>query len=406
MPSPLVKTKTPGIFRRGSRYVVIFRDAQGRQRKRSAATLAEARVAKAAIAADVARGEYRERSRLTFAEYAAEWCETYSGRTSKGVRPLTLADYRKRLEQDAIPFLGRLRLSEVEPRDVKALAAHVAGRGVSANTVRLALAPVRALFATAVEDGLVRSNPTVGVRVVGSTAREADEEKAKALAPDELGALLEAIPEPERLFFRFLAQTGLRIGEAIALRVGDVDLGRRRVQVRRRWYRDNFAPPKSKHGRRDVPLSPATAQALWPLVAGRDPDALLFTSETGRMIDQSNLATRVLKPAARRAGVPWCSFHTFRHTVASTCFRAGWNAKQVQLVLGHHSPAFTLSTYVHLIPDDLPDAAFFDEGWQQGGNQTGRNAPKSDSSERPRFTAIAGETPDEPRQPETAVVYS
>jgi integrase len=409
MPSaPLVKTKTPGIFRRGSRYVVIFRDTRGRQRKRFATTLAEARVVKASLATDVARGEYRERSRLTFAEYAAEWCETYSGRTSKGVRPQTLADYKKRLEQDAIPFLGRLRLSEVEPRDVKALAAHIARRGVSANTIRLSLAPVRALFATAVEDGLVRSNPTLGVRVspMGNTAREADEDKAKALTPDELAALLEAIPERERLFFRFLAQTGLRIGEAVGLRVGDVDLGRRRVQVRRRWYRDNFAPPKSKHGRRDVPLSPATARALWPLVAGRAENALLFTSETGRMIDQSNLSSRVLKPAARRAGVPWCSFHTFRHTAASTFFRAGWNAKQVQLVLGHHSPAFTLSTYVHLIPDDLPDASFLDEGGQQGGNTTHRNVPNSDSQARPQFTAIAGEMPDEPRQAEAAAVNS
>jgi hypothetical protein len=39
-------------------------------------------------------------------------------------------------------------------------------------------------------------------------------------------------------------------------------------------------------------------------------------------------------------------------------FRAGWNAKQVQVVLGHHSPAFTLATYVHLIPDDLPEPRF------------------------------------------------
>ena len=388
MPSPLVKTKTPGIFRRGSRYVVVFRDAQGRQRKRSAATLAEARVVKASLAADVARGEYRERSRVTFAEYAAEWCETYGGRTSKGVRPQTLVDYRKRLEQDAVPFLGRLRLSEVEPRDVKALAGRVASRGVSANTVRLALAPVRALFATAVEDGLVRSNPTLGVRVGAATTVASDEEKAKALAPDELAALLAAIPEAERLFFRFLAHTGLRIGEAIALRVGDVDLGRRRVQVRRRWYRDNFAPPKSKHGRRDVPLSPATAQALWPLVAGRDSTALLFTSETGRMIDQSNLAFRVLKPAARRAGVPWCSFHTFRHTAASAFFRAGWNAKQVQLVLGHHSTAFTLATYVHLIPDDLPDATFLDAvGFAAHGLVERRARARDDRDRRGRDTA-------------------
>jgi integrase len=102
------------------------------------------------------------------------------------------------------------------------------------------------------------------------------------------------------------------------------------------------------------------AQKLWPLVGGRDADELFFVSETGRMIDPSNLTSRVLKPAARRAGVPWASYHTFRHTAASAFFRAGWNAKQVQLVLGHHSPAFTLATYVHLIPDDLPDASFFD----------------------------------------------
>ena len=173
--------------------------------------------------------------------------------------------------------------------------------------------------------------------------------------------------------------------------------------MRRRWYRDSFAPPKSKYGRRDVPLSPGTAQALWPLVAGRSSEAFLFTSSTGGMIDQSNLAARVLKPAGRRAGVPWCSFHTFRHTAASVFFRAGWNAKQVQLVLGHHSPAFTLSTYVHLIADDLPDAAFLDDGatgGQQEGNQTSRNEPKETSAERPGFTVIAGETPDVPRQAE------
>jgi integrase len=60
----------------------------------------------------------------------------------------------------------------------------------------------------------------------------------------------------------------------------------------------------------------------------------------------------------RRAGVAWASLHTLRHTCASRLFRAGWTAKQVQMVLGHHSPAFTLATYVHLIPDDLPEPEF------------------------------------------------
>jgi hypothetical protein len=72
------------------------------------------------------------------------------------------------------------------------------------------------------------------------------------------------------------------------------------------------------------------------------------------------VAARVLKPAAKRAGVPWVGFHTFRHTCATMLFRHGPNAKQAQMWLGHHSPAFTLATYVHLLPDDLPDPGFLD----------------------------------------------
>jgi integrase len=94
---------------------------------------------------------------------------------------------------------------------------------------------------------------------------EADEECVNELAEEELRRLLDEIakePGDCRLFFEFLAHSGLRIGEAIALRWQDIDLGRRRVRVRRRFYRDGFAPPKSKYGRRDVPLSHGMAQAL------------------------------------------------------------------------------------------------------------------------------------------------
>lgn len=58
-------------------------------------------------------------------------------------------------------------------------------------------------------------------------------------------------------------------------------------------------------------------------------------------------------PAAEEAGAPWAGFHTFRHTCASILFERGANAVQVQRWLGHHSAAFTLATYVHLLSDDL-----------------------------------------------------
>jgi hypothetical protein len=50
-------------------------------------------------------------------------------------------------------------------------------------------------------------------------------------------------------------------------------------------------------------------------------------------------------------------------------FRSGLNAKQVQMWLGHHSPAFTLAVYVHLLPDDLPNPDFLDALTQPGEAQ-------------------------------------
>lgn len=362
MPAPLERTRHPGIYRRGSRYVVVFRDPVGRQRRRSAATLAEARVLKASLAADIARGDYRDVSGVRFDEYAREWCRTYQGRTGRGIRETTLEEYRKDLEIDVIPFFGRTRLSEIQPRHIKSLAQKISDRGVAPATVRTVMAPVRALFATAAEEGLIRSNPCAGIRLAGRRpAGEEPVEARRALTEEELARVIDETPEEWRLFIRFLAQTGVRIGEGIALRWGDVDFGARRVKVRRRIYKGQVDVPKSRYGVRDIPISTTLAQELWrwrAASANTADEAPLFPSRTGTHLNGENLLGRFLKPAVIRAGVPWAGFHTLRHTCASMLFRAGWNAKQVQVVLGHHSPAFTLATYVHLIPEDLPEPEF------------------------------------------------
>jgi integrase len=98
---------------------------------------------------------------------------------------------------------------------------------------------------------------------------------------------------------------------------------------------------------------------------------LVFTARRGGRISPPNLMTRTLKPAAVSVGLgewvrtsrgrraeTWVGFHTFRHTCATVLFRNGWNAVQVQRFLGHSDPGFTLRTYVHLLPEDLPDPVF------------------------------------------------
>ena len=363
----LVRTATKGIYKRGNSFVVVYREPGGRQRKRSAPTLTAARELKASLHTDIQRGEYRASSRLSFAEYLPQWKAGYAGRTSRGIRAQTLTEYGKALEE-ALPYFGRMRLSAIEPRHLKEYAASLAQtserrkRGLSPNSVRLKLAPVRLLLATAFEEGLIRSNPAAGVRLSqqkGNALDSQEQAHAKALTEEQLELLLAEIPSDHRLFFELLAQTGLRISEALALRWEDLDFGTKRLKVQRRLYKGTLAAPKSRYGRREVPLSTALAQKLWTAKGSAGEETLIFAAGNGSALDSSNLFSRILKPAARRVGLDWVGFHSFRHSCATILFRRGWNAVQVQRFLGHHSPAFTLATYVHLLPDDLPSPEFW-----------------------------------------------
>jgi len=142
----------------------------------------------------------------------------------------------------------------------------------------------------------------------------------------------------------------------------DVDIDAQRLHVRRRLYHGVDAP-KSRYGRRDIPLTPHMLNALQQRRRSSnyaEDDEPVFATRAGTPLDYACVYNRVFKPAARRAGAPWAAFHTLRPTCAAMLFRNGLNAKQVQMWLGHHSPAFTLAVYVHLLPDDLPDPDFLD----------------------------------------------
>ena len=162
-----------------------------------------------------------------------------------------------------------------------------------------------------------------------------------------------------RPMYELLAATGVRRSELLAFEVRHLHLTGHRphMKVRQRVRRQRrnglvIGPLKSRHARRDIPIGLELADRLRAHVAGRGPRDLVFTSEVGTVLDPDNLADRVLAPACAEAGVEWAGHHTFRHTVASRLFAAGRNAKQVQCWLGHHSPSFTIDTYVHLLNAD------------------------------------------------------
>jgi integrase len=375
MAAKLEKTQTPGVFKRGSRYVFSYR-VDGKQRWESARTLADARKAKAQRSTDIDRGEHQEDSRITLRAYATEWIGRYVGRRKGGFREATRDEYRRQLEQYVYPHFGdRVRLTEITPKKVAAFVGWLSTQTkpaptkadpdarvpLSDATIRNVMAPLRACLATARSEGLIRSNPASETVLPTRAVIEDDDEDVKAMTRDELADVLALIDARHRTLFELLAVTGLRISEAIALQWCHLQLdgSTPSLRVRRGFVRGVMGPPKSRHGKRAIPLSHELVVALrahrkgseWP----GDTD-LVFPSLDGTPLDVSNLRRRVLVPAAQEADVAWIGFHTFRHTCATMLFADGRNAVQVQRWLGHHSAAFTLATYVHLLDEDLGEA--------------------------------------------------
>jgi integrase len=375
----LSKTSTPGVFRRHVKgcngegrcecsYAVIWRH-RSKQSMETFGTFAEAREAKARRAG----GESRPTSKVRFEDYFTDWIESYPGRTARGFSETSRSLYRRSIQDHALRRWRGWKLAEIEARDVRALYADLRAAGVSTSGIRGLRAALSAMFATAVEDGLVRSNPIRGVRIPTPRSAEPVDNHAKALTREELRLLLAAIPDDWRLFFEFLTHTGLRISEAIGLQWRHVELGRQpRILIREQLYNGERRRLKSATARRDIPLSPGMSSRL--RAHRRDTfsgdQAPLFATSAGTELNRPNVACRVLKPAAKAAGltvnrdgerVPWVSFHTFRHTCASLLFDQGRNVKQVADWLGHTDPSFTLRTYVHLLDAGVGDADFLDE---------------------------------------------
>jgi integrase len=390
MPAPMTKTKTPGVYKRGSRYVVVYRDINGKQRKESARTYEDARRLKATRNADVARGEYQEQSKTTFNAYSAEWVERYVGRGKRGFRESTRDDYRRLLRNYAHRFFAdRTKLTDITPRHIADFIGWLCneetqGKRLADSTVANALDPVRACLASAAQEGLIRVNPCVGASLPHRpTAEDIDDEDVRALSRQQLADFLAVVNPAYTTFFRLLSVTGLRVSEAIALqwRHLHLDGDRPHVKVRRGFVKGRVQPPKTKYGRRGVPLSAGLVRELrarrtgteWP----RDED-LVFPSKAGTFLDVDNLRKRVLKPVAEEVGVPWAGFHAFRHTCASILFERGSNAVQVQRWLGHHSPAFTLATYVHLLEGAAGDALDLDD--ELRGNRVATDATALDGN--------------------------
>ena len=355
---PLERTAVPGVYRRGGKFVAVYREG-GRQHKQTAESLAEAHAIKAAR-----EGRARASRRgPTLHAFSLAWLDCYAGSGHDSLRANTRREYRRLLVTFALTYFGR----EVRVRDLdRAALQHFVdwltnrpGRSgrLCDRSIANAMTPLRLALDAAVAEGLLDANPAHHVVLPRRRAGRAwSMPERRFLTRTELGRLLEEVPPKWRPLFDLLAATGLRISEAIGLRWSDLvlDGSASHLQVRRAVVRRAVVAPKSRHGARLIPLSVELAATLDHHRPGdAAADAYVFPGRDGAPSDPGSLRRRVLAPAANRAGLTGVGFHTLRHTCASMLIEAGLSPLRLQRWMGHHSAAFTLEVYGHLLDGDL-----------------------------------------------------
>jgi integrase len=368
------RTAYPGVYRRGSRYVAVYR-VDGRQRKEFAATFAEARTIK--LARDAEAREARRGP--TLHAYALAWTRKHAGCGHDAVREQTRVEYQRLLATYALGYFAQdIRLADLDRRALQGFIGWLTDRPgrtgprLSDRSIRNALTPLRLCIEAAAAEGLVKPELVQALTLPKRRGgRRWEFTERRFLTRQGLGKLLEEIPPAHKPLFLLLASTGLRISEAIALRWCDLDLDSRppRLRVRRAIVNGVLGAPKSRHGARTLPLSAELAERLRALrVPSASAEDLVFANGRGRPIKPDNLRNRVLKPATERAGLEGIGLHTLRHTCTSLLIAEGASMLRLQRWMGHHSAAYTLETYGHLIDGELGNALELNDlGIQTGG---------------------------------------
>ncbi|NYE38025.1 integrase [Nocardioides cavernae] len=370
------------------------------ERKHSRAGFTSYEAADAALTllrADVMRNVLQPRGRDTFAAYGQRWLDGHA--VGNGTRM-----YIQRVLDAMDPYIGSVPMADIRATD---LAATYRGlehgtrqtpspkrhrKGLASSTVARYANWVNTIFLAALDEGIVARNPANSKH-----AGRPRGETAKRVKPfviwnvEQLTSFCDwalADDQPWAHGWILLSRTGLRSGELLALRWGDVDVTRSEIRIERALHYDETLPAGERYvigsvkgGRpRTVSFDRTCASILddWrkvlpvllaggghnvtPLFGLRAHDSL-FPSLPGRAATQSGLhaafqrAQKRYRDAHPDRDLPRLTVHELRHTHASLLFEAGQSVKVVQERLGHASAQVTLNTYAHLLHDAQSRAA-------------------------------------------------
>jgi integrase len=325
----------------------------GKRITRSFATITAARQWRQDASSALRAGTLTADRGPTLEQAACDWLAcvragTARNRSGERYKPAAVRGYERNLRLRVLPELGRARLSDLRLVDLQRWVDRMARSGLDPATLRSTVTPLRAILRRAEQLGQVQGNPTRGLTLPASRSR-----RERFATPREAEALLAELDPGDRALWATALYAGLRRGELVALRWTDVDLAEGVIDVRRGWDAEvGEVEPKSRNGRRRVPIPGVLRDYLVERRLGTDP--------RGRVFESDWHVRRITERARARweaKGLAPLNLHEARHSYASLMIAAGVNAKALSRWMGHANIGVTFDLYGHLMPGSEAEGA-------------------------------------------------
>ncbi len=343
--------------------------------RKSFSTLAAAKSWRADAQTALNQGRMRAATSTTLREAAGAWLEgaragAIRNRSGDLYKPSAIRGYDRALRLRVLDELGAKRLSDIHRGDLQRFVERLIGEGHAASTIQCTVIPLKAIFRREVAQGRLAVNPTAGLSLPAIRGG-----RDRIASPEEAVALLGALATKDKALWATAFYAGLRRGELMALDWSNVDLATGVIRVERAWDdKEGFIEPKSKQGRRSVPLPGVLRDYLVEhrMRQGRS-EGLVFGSSATRPF----AASAVREPANdawEEAKLRRITLHEARHTFASYMIGAGVNVKALSTYMGHANISITLDKYGHLMPGNEDEAAGLLDAYLERANTAARKA--------------------------------
>jgi integrase len=292
------------------------------------------------------------RTGITLEEFVTEW------RTSVAVnlKGSTTRASESHLRAHIFPKLGSLSLTEINTKTVQSFVAYLATGGRSRKTVENVLLTLSSILRVArAWDYACGSFKLADITM----PREGIRKEQRCLTDEEMQRIIAAAPEPFGTILAVTSVLGLRIGETLALRVGDIDFAKHIIRVRQTVdaATRSVQAVKSQASSADVPMPSQLETRLRALLLKHDGKSeLLFVNRRGRPFSANKLREQQLHPLLVKLGIQRGGFHSMRHGAASALLADGATPAVVQRQLRHSDARITLGLYGHVVGDQQRNA--------------------------------------------------